>query len=237
MPPSSQDPPTSATVVAPQRIILEQPATNFGRYGKWALVGLLIALFFLFRQSARYQAYFSPAGAPDEKYHSLSKSATKKVAIVDISGAILKTDGFIKKQIDRVREDEDVVAVVLRIDSPGGTVSASDYLYHHLKRLQQDEDRKLPFVVSMGGLCASGGYYIAMAVGDEENVIFAEPSTWTGSIGVVIPHYDLSGPARADRHQGRFNRQPPIQTDGQPDARAIARRAREGAGVVADSCR
>lgn len=45
----------------------------------------------------------------------------------------------------------------------------------------------------MGSLCASGGYYIAMAVGDQEEAIFAEPTTWTGSIGVVIPHYDLSG--------------------------------------------
>ena len=90
-----------------------------------------------------------------------------------------------------VREDDDVVAVVLRIDSPGGTVTASDYLLHHVRELCKDRD--LPLVVSMGSICASGGYYIAMAVGDAEEVIFAEPSTWTGSIGVVMPHYDLSG--------------------------------------------
>jgi protease-4 len=81
--------------------------------------------------------------------------------------------------------------VVLRIDSPGGTVTASDYLYHHLKKLR--EDRGLAMVVSMGSLCASGGYYMAMAVGDQPRSIFAENTTWTGSIGVVIPHYDLSG--------------------------------------------
>jgi protease-4 len=45
----------------------------------------------------------------------------------------------------------------------------------------------------MGGLAASGGYYVSMAVGDTENTIFAEPTCWTGSIGVIIPHYDLSG--------------------------------------------
>jgi protease-4 len=55
------------------------------------------------------------------------------------------------------------------------------------------DDRKLPIVVSMGSICASGGYYVAMAVGDQPDAIFAEPTTWTGSIGVVIPHYDLSG--------------------------------------------
>ena len=95
------------------------------------------------------------------------------------------------KQIDRVREDPDVVGVVLRIDSPGGTITGSDYIYHHLRELM--ETRKLPLVVSMGSVCASGGYYVAMAVGSEPDSIYAEPATWTGSIGVIIPHFDISG--------------------------------------------
>jgi protease-4 len=45
----------------------------------------------------------------------------------------------------------------------------------------------------MGSLCASGGYYVAMAVGNQKDAIYAEPTTWTGSIGVIIPHFDLSG--------------------------------------------
>lgn len=52
--------------------------------------------------------------------------------------------------------------------------------------------RKLPVVVSMGSIAASGGYYISMANGGQDDVIFAEPSTLTGSIGVIIPHYDFS---------------------------------------------
>ena len=48
-------------------------------------------------------------------------------------------------------------------------------------------------VVSMGSLCASGGYYVAMAVGDQADSLYAEPTTVTGSIGVVMPHYDISG--------------------------------------------
>src|SRR5262249_8389318 len=67
----------------------------------------------------------------------------------------------------------------------------SDYIYHHLRELT--EKRKLPIVVSMGSVCASGGYYVAMAVGSEPDTIFAEPTTWTGSIGVIIPHFDVSG--------------------------------------------
>src|SRR5213076_1478427 len=84
----------------------------------------------------------------------------------------------------------DVVGVVLRVNSPGGTVTGSDFIYHHLRELV--DRRKLPIVVSMGSVCASGGYYISMAVGAEPNSIFAEPSTWTGSIGVIIPHFDVS---------------------------------------------
>lgn len=174
-----------------QQIVLQQPASYFGRFGKLALVGLIVCVLVIFGMWSRYQEYFNPAGGPQERYHSLSKTAQKKVAIISVSGTIFEGDGFIKRQIDRAREDSDVVAVVLRIDSPGGTVTASDYLYHHLKKLR--EDRGLPIVVSMGSLCASGGYYLAMAVGEAPEAVFAEPTTWTGSIGVVIPHYDLSG--------------------------------------------
>jgi protease-4 len=135
---------------------------------------------------------FGPADAPQEEYHSLARHGLKKIAIIDISGAILEgEESFTKKQIDRVREDDDVIGIVARINSPGGTITGSDYLYHHLGELARE--RELPLVVSMGSVCASGGYYVAMAVGDKEDVIFAEPTTWTGSIGVIIPHFDLSG--------------------------------------------
>jgi protease IV len=156
---------------------------------------LVIAVITIIGQSASYRSYFSPPDAPTEKYHSLSKDATDKIAIIKIEGAILDADGFVKKQIDRVREDKNVKAVVLRIDSPGGTVTASDFLYHQIRKLAKDrgtKDEEFPVVVSMGGMCASGGYYLAMAAGGRDDIIFAEPSTWTGSIGVVIPHYDVS---------------------------------------------
>src|SRR5215213_11445211 len=172
------------------QIIMQQP-TAFGRYGKLLVLLLVIAVVTIIGQNASYRSYFSPPDAPQEKYYSLSETAADKIAIIKVEGAILDADGFIKKQIDRVREDDSVKAVVLRIDSPGGTVTASDFLYHHLRDMVKDRD--IPVVVSMGGICASGGYYMAMAAGDGEDVIYAEPTTWTGSIGVVIPHYDFSG--------------------------------------------
>jgi protease-4 len=113
------------------------------------------------------------------------------VAIIAIKGTILGDESFVKDQIDRVRQDDSVKAVVVRVDSPGGTVTGSDYIYHHLKVLA--EERDIPLVVSMGGIAASGGYYVAMAAGDTKNNVFAEPTTWTGSIGVIIPHYNLTG--------------------------------------------
>lgn len=126
-----------------------------------------------------------------EKHHSLNRDAASKIALVRIEGTILQGEGYFRDQLDRIREDENVKAIVLRVDSPGGTITASDYMLHHLKKLR--DDRELPIVVSMGSLAASGGYYVSMCVGDEENSIYAEPTTWTGSIGVIIPHYDLSG--------------------------------------------
>jgi len=195
--PPSETPPagasplsTPANPVLPQ-IIVQQQATALGRYGKLLLVLLGLAVMCIIGLTASYQSYFSPPGGPQEKFHSLNTKAKEKIALITVSGTIMEGNDFVKKQIDRVRKDDQIVAVVLRINSPGGTVTGSDYLYHHVRQLC--EQRKLPLVVSMGSLCASGGYYIAMAVGDQQEAVFAEPTTWTGSIGVVIPHYDFSG--------------------------------------------
>ena len=186
--PPAHNPPGSP----PQQIIIQQPPSAFGRFGKWLLAALVISVMVIIALYINYQSYFTPEDMPQEKYHSLEKFATQKIAIIDISGAITEEeDGFIKKQIDRVREDQEVVAIVARINSPGGTVTGSDYIYHHLRELV--EDRNLPLVVSMGSVCASGGYYAAMAVGNQPDTIFAEPTSWTGSIGVIIPHFDMSG--------------------------------------------
>lgn len=126
-----------------------------------------------------------------ERHFSHQPGAPHKVAILRIEGVIIEGEGYAKRQIDQALRDEAVKAVVVRVDSPGGTVSGSDLLYHQLRKLV--EKKGIPLVVSMGGIAASGGYYISMAVGSTPETIFAEPTTWTGSIGVIIPHYDLSG--------------------------------------------
>ena len=192
----SNNPRPAAPEMPPPQIILQQKATMFGRFGKLLILALGIAILVILGMSASYRSYFNLTSGPQEKFHSLSRDATNKIAIISVTGTIIEGNGFVKKQIDRVKKDDDVIGVVLRINSPGGTITGSDYLYHYLKELikQRDsDDKKFPVIVSMGSMCASGGYYIAMAVGDEPESIFAEPTTWTGSIGVIIPHYDISG--------------------------------------------
>ena len=125
-----------------------------------------------------------------EKFVSHQRHSDNKIAILSVEGTIIDGSGFVKRQIDRAMKDESVKAIVLRVNSPGGTITGSDYILHHLRELAKE--REIPIVVSMGGMAASGGYYVSMAVGDTPDTIFAEPTTWTGSIGVVIPHYNLS---------------------------------------------
>lgn len=181
---------TPPPATPPTHIVLQPRESLFGRFGKLLLIALGLCLLAMMGMAAQVQRYFGDGEGPPEKYHSLSKEATDKIAVVRVSGAIMEGDTFVEDQLEAVSKDDSVKAVVLRIDSPGGTVTYSDRLYH--KAVELREDRDLPIVVSMGSLCASGGYYLAMAVGDEEDAIFAEPTSWTGSIGVVIPSYNFS---------------------------------------------
>jgi protease-4 len=172
------------------RVILEQGSV-WGRWGTriaWTIAG--ISLLAALASAGASAQYFQTDSKVVEKYHSLAKFAPAKVAIVDVAGAIMGGDGFARWQLDRIEADESVKAIVLRVDSPGGTVSGSDEIHYRLAALAKQRD--LPVVVSMGGIAASGGYYVAMANGGRDDVIFAEPATLTGSIGVIIPHFDLS---------------------------------------------
>ncbi len=153
----------------------------FRMFGYFFVFLLFFALLFSMRGGG------GSAGEIVERHFSGNEQAKDKIAIITLNGVIYggEETGFIK-QIEKATDDKAVKAVVLRIDSPGGTVTGSDY-YHH-KLLEFKKKRHIPIVVSMGDIAASGGYYLAVT-GDE---IFAEHSTLTGSIGVIIPNYDLS---------------------------------------------
>lgn len=114
----------------------------------------------------------------------------EKVAVLYASGSINNGDQYndihsekYVKYIKKLQEDDKVKAVVLRINSPGGSANASDEILFELQQLK----KKKPLVVSFGDYAASGGYYVAMAA----DKIYSEPNTLTGSIGVfgVMPYY------------------------------------------------
>ena len=106
--------------------------------------------------------------------------------ITDYAGSAASDEGIIGSKMIRdlrkLKEDDDVKAVVLRVNSPGGSAFASEQIWHAVKELKA----KKPVIVSMGDYAASGGYYISCAA----NSIIAEPTTLTGSIGIfgMIPN-------------------------------------------------
>lgn len=102
------------------------------------------------------------------------------IAIIDVSGIIMDQEvEHAIRQIRQARDDNKVKAVILRIDSPGGSVSGSDRIWREVGLLKE---KKKPVVASLGGIAASGGYYVA-APADR---VLAEPTTLTGSIGVLL---------------------------------------------------
>ena len=117
-----------------------------------------------------------------------SGNASEKIAVVRFSGVITEQSKrpFVML-LEHLRQDADLKALVLEIDSPGGEVTASDELYDAVLRLKKEKGIKV--VVSMGSLAASGGYYMAMT-GDK---IVAQETTLTGSIGVLMSRLDVSG--------------------------------------------
>ncbi len=109
--------------------------------------------------------------------------AKDKVAVIYAEGEITDNSGNgivgtdMVKLIKKIGKDDDVKAVVLRVNSPGGSADASEQIWHAVQTLRE---KGLPVVVSMGDYAASGGYYISCGA----DYIFAEPTTLTGSIGI-----------------------------------------------------
>lgn len=141
----------------------------------------------------------------DPNFISLSKyinrsyrnySGTEKIALLYAVGEIMDQNSggdaivgnTLRKEIAKLRRDKNVKAVVLRVNSPGGSVLASDIIHHELQLLQNEK----PLVVSMGDYAASGGYYISCPA-DE---IVAAPTTLTGSIGVFGMWFNAQKGAR-----------------------------------------
>ena len=116
-----------------------------------------------------------------------SGGGTDKIAVIPIRGIIdTATSMQFDRFMDMAQADKSVKAVVIEIDSPGGTVTASDEIYNRVKAFKSK--KSIPVVVSMGSLATSGGYYAACGA----DYVFAQPTTFTGNIGVLMPRYNFS---------------------------------------------
>lgn len=128
-----------------------------------------------------------PAPAGD----AVEAGGSGRIAVVYAEGDIVDGEGSptdvggvrFARELRRLRQDDQVKAIVLRVNSPGGSASASEHIQRELRLARETK----PVIVSMGSYAASGGYWI----GAYGNRIFAEPTTITGSIGVFGVHFDV----------------------------------------------
>ena len=103
-------------------------------------------------------------------------------------GSTIMGDKTIKKALQKVRKDKTLDAIILRIESGGGSALASDQIWKEISNIVDNDKNKVPFIASMSSSAASGGYYIAC----NADTIIAHPSTITGSIGVISMAFNLS---------------------------------------------
>lgn len=111
-------------------------------------------------------------------------SASNKIAVVSVQGIIQKNlADDVYSQLKTARQDRRVRGLILRVNSPGGTISASDQIYKEIRKFREEEGK--PVIAFMQGVAASGGYYASVAC----DKIIAEPTTITGSIGVISSYF------------------------------------------------
>ncbi|MDB5037311.1 MAG: signal peptide peptidase SppA, type [Bacteriovoracaceae bacterium] len=114
---------------------------------------------------------------PEEDYHS------SNIGVIEIDGVITQSLPVLE-QLEEVRKTPQLKALIVRVDSPGGAVGASQEIYMELKKMR----KTLPVIVSMGDIAASGGLYVSMGA----DVILALPGTLTGSMGVIFELMNFS---------------------------------------------
>ncbi|MBN1505375.1 MAG: signal peptide peptidase SppA [Sedimentisphaerales bacterium] len=143
-----------------------------------ANVGLFLLLFgliavFATRQTRSYEETIIREGPADSK-----------IVMINIAGLMYDEQAQnVYRQLQAARKDRNVKGLIVRVNSPGGTISASDQVYEQIRKYRRDKGK--PVIAFMQSTAASGGYYASVAC-DE---IVAEPTTITGSIGVVMGHF------------------------------------------------
>jgi len=215
-PPAGSPPPPPPVITPP----VQPPRKSRG----WMVVALILLVLLAFsvfgnltqfvvnvlhlRNGGRTEAFSSAreVGPRLEECVLENNRSANKIAVITLDGVITSHDGdaagnnlvdVIQAQLDRAADDRRVKAVILKVDSPGGEVLASDDIYKAIRAFQKDEDaapgkpgrKGKPVICSMGSLAASGGYYISSGC----RWIVANDLTLTGSIGVIMHGYNYRG--------------------------------------------
>jgi len=174
------------------------------------LLVLLVFSWFLifahmFSRAVRLGGKFQQVGATQagpqlEEVTLKDNGARNKIAVIDVDGIITSHEAdqagnnmvdVFKAELDEARDDDNVKAVILKVDSPGGEVMAADEMYRAIKKFEDgsDDGDGKPVICSMGSLAASGGYYISAPC----RWIVANQLTLTGSIGVIMETVNYRG--------------------------------------------
>lgn len=144
-----------------------------------------IGLFVTLLGTVAFFSLGSQAGAFTESVIQ-SGSRSKKIVVINVEGVInSRLASRVRRQLKMAAKDDAVVGLIVRVNSPGGTISASDQIYNEILKFRERE--KKPVLAFMQGVAASGGYYASAAC--EE--IMAEPTAITGSIGVILSYFVL----------------------------------------------
>lgn len=189
-PPFGGPPPGPPPMMMPPPMGFYPPPPHRGGFVRAIFMTLATSIFGLSIAANIYLLILTGflGGGTESRHQVVVKGDPKqKIVALQVSGILDEQSmARFEKVLRRLEDDADLKALVLEIDSPGGSVNASDQMYARVLKFKQD--RKVPVVVSMGGVAASGGYYIACAA----DKIVAQRTTITGSIGVLMPRYDLS---------------------------------------------
>lgn len=178
---------------------------------RWVALGIAALIFFASAMFSIFQGINDIASQADINELLASDQAfleeviepgnnSRKIVVLEVNGVIQDTGeeeslfspagynhrGFMEK-LNAVKDDNSVRGLIIRVNSPGGGVVESAEI--HDKLMEIKDERKIPIYVSMGGTAASGGYYIAAPA----TKIYATPDTLTGSLGVIMEGYNLSG--------------------------------------------
>jgi protease-4 len=197
--------------LTPPPVIVPPPSSKPRRGRGWMIAAIILLVLLIFSVFGNFTQFIShaisfnnafksgisrDAGPRLDEYLLEDNGAHSKIAVITVDGIITGHTAdqtgnsivdVIQAQLDRAKDDSRVKAVILKVDSPGGEVMASDEIYRAIKKFQDDSGK--PVICSMGSLAASGGYYISSPC----RWIVANDLTITGSIGVIMESINYRG--------------------------------------------